>query len=334
MNFNFSAECKISLISDHLLNQLSENSVFCPCRETLLFCGTCLLFSVCIDYVEMCFSTSYLASSKVSIFQGEELTFDYNYVRVFGAAAKKCHCGSPQCRGYIGGDPQNTEIIYQGDSDDEYPEPVMLEEHETEGAINKVSKRHIAEAVVKDRNKVDYSTTAIRKLELTKVENFRNQTASAISSLKSSSEMEDSKGKYPSLQTLEISLQAEDITSIPVCAVQQEVSKQEEIMKETSALIPPAETSPTAMVSGKSFLDGSDSNRKSKSDTVEDNQGISKSRPRIKTSRKAGSIKKGKGDSSPLNGNKVKMMTGKTQIFSIKPKKITEGSSNGRFEAG
>ncbi|KAJ4700765.1 histone-lysine N-methyltransferase ASHH2-like [Melia azedarach] len=265
--------------------------------------------------------------------QGEELTFDYNYVRVFGAAAKKCHCGSPQCRGYIGGDPQNTEIIYQGDSDDEYPEPVMLEEHETEGAINKVSKRHIAEAVVKDRNKVDYSTTAIRKLELTKVENFRNQTASAISSLKSSSEMEDSKGKYPSLQTLEISLQAEDITSIPVCAVQQEVSKQEEIMKETSALIPPAETSPTAMVSGKSFLDGSDSNRKSKSDTVEDNQGISKSRPRIKTSRKAGSIKKGKGDSSPLNGNKVKMMTGKTQIFSIKPKKITEGSSNGRFEA-
>nr|GMD94173.1 histone-lysine N-methyltransferase ASHH2-like [Ipomoea batatas] len=57
--------------------------------------------------------------------KGEELTFDYNYVRVFGAAAKKCVCGSPQCRGYIGGDPQNAEVIVQDDSDDEYPEPVV-----------------------------------------------------------------------------------------------------------------------------------------------------------------------------------------------------------------
>ncbi|KAK6115600.1 hypothetical protein DH2020_007869 [Rehmannia glutinosa] len=57
--------------------------------------------------------------------KGEEVTFDYNYVRVFGAAAKKCVCGSPSCRGYIGGGPTNAEVIVQGDSDDEYAEPVM-----------------------------------------------------------------------------------------------------------------------------------------------------------------------------------------------------------------
>ncbi|KAH6785799.1 hypothetical protein C2S51_038254 [Perilla frutescens var. frutescens] len=58
--------------------------------------------------------------------KGEEVTFDYNYVRVFGAAVKKCVCGSPNCRGYIGGDPTNSEVIVQEDSDDEYAEPVMI----------------------------------------------------------------------------------------------------------------------------------------------------------------------------------------------------------------
>ena len=47
-------------------------------------------------------------------------------MRVFGAAAKKCVCGSPNCRGYIGGDPTNSEVIVQDDSDDEYAEPVMI----------------------------------------------------------------------------------------------------------------------------------------------------------------------------------------------------------------
>ncbi|XP_051139160.1 histone-lysine N-methyltransferase ASHH2 isoform X2 [Andrographis paniculata] len=58
--------------------------------------------------------------------KGEEITFDYNYVRVFGAAAKKCVCSSPNCRGYIGGDPTNSEVIVQDDSDDEFSEPVMV----------------------------------------------------------------------------------------------------------------------------------------------------------------------------------------------------------------
>lgn len=67
--------------------------------------------------------------------QGEEVTFDYNYVRVFGAAVKKCVCGSPNCRGYIGGDPSNAKVIIQGDSDEEYPEPVMICD-ETDNDLN------------------------------------------------------------------------------------------------------------------------------------------------------------------------------------------------------
>lgn len=65
--------------------------------------------------------------------QGEEVTFDYNYVRVLGAAAKKCVCGSPNCRGYIGGEPTNFEVIAQDDSEDEYAEPVIMvfEDRET-----------------------------------------------------------------------------------------------------------------------------------------------------------------------------------------------------------
>ncbi|KAH6832766.1 histone-lysine N-methyltransferase [Perilla frutescens var. hirtella] len=66
--------------------------------------------------------------------KGEEVTFDYNFVRVFGAAAKKCVCGSANCRGYIGGDLTNSEVIAQDDSDDEYKEPVMICE---DGEMNK-----------------------------------------------------------------------------------------------------------------------------------------------------------------------------------------------------
>ncbi|KAI0528550.1 hypothetical protein KFK09_001092 [Dendrobium nobile] len=61
--------------------------------------------------------------------KGEEITFDYNYVRVFGAAAKKCVCGSVECRGYIGGDPSSSEVIVQDDSDADDPEPVMIDEY-------------------------------------------------------------------------------------------------------------------------------------------------------------------------------------------------------------
>ncbi|KAG8071011.1 hypothetical protein GUJ93_ZPchr0006g44332 [Zizania palustris] len=52
-----------------------------------------------------------------NIKKGEELTFDYNYVRVSGAAPQKCFCGSAKCRGYIGGDISGADMIAQDDAE-------------------------------------------------------------------------------------------------------------------------------------------------------------------------------------------------------------------------
>ncbi|XP_004931047.3 histone-lysine N-methyltransferase SETD2 isoform X2 [Bombyx mori] len=48
--------------------------------------------------------------SKRDIVVGEEITFDYQFQR-FGKVAQRCYCGTDNCRGWIGGEP---------DSDDEY----------------------------------------------------------------------------------------------------------------------------------------------------------------------------------------------------------------------
>ncbi|KAL3678466.1 hypothetical protein R1sor_021422 [Riccia sorocarpa] len=62
------------------------------------------------------------------IAEGEEVTFDYNYVRVRGASAKKCKCGSSQCRGFIGTDSETPrdEIVESDSEEDEDLEPVMI----------------------------------------------------------------------------------------------------------------------------------------------------------------------------------------------------------------
>ncbi|KAG2659039.1 hypothetical protein PVAP13_1KG328000 [Panicum virgatum] len=52
-----------------------------------------------------------------NIKKGEELTFDYNYVRVSGAAPQKCFCGTAKCRGYIGGDISVVDTVTQDDAE-------------------------------------------------------------------------------------------------------------------------------------------------------------------------------------------------------------------------
>jgi histone-lysine N-methyltransferase SETD2 len=44
------------------------------------------------------------------------LTFDYNYVRVSGAAPQKCFCGTAKCRGYLGGDVSIVDTIVTQDN--------------------------------------------------------------------------------------------------------------------------------------------------------------------------------------------------------------------------
>ncbi|KAJ7514756.1 hypothetical protein O6H91_23G058100 [Diphasiastrum complanatum] len=79
--------------------------------------------------------------------QGEEITFDYHYEPVYGAAAKKCECGSSQCRGYIGGQPplNPTSIVESESEEEEDPEPVMLEEESEDEVVN-LEEKSVASA--------------------------------------------------------------------------------------------------------------------------------------------------------------------------------------------
>uniref|UniRef100_A0ACD5ZEQ0 Uncharacterized protein n=1 Tax=Avena sativa TaxID=4498 RepID=A0ACD5ZEQ0_AVESA len=70
---------------------------------------------------EVCIGIFALRNMK----KGEELTFDYNYVRVSGAAPQKCFCGTAKCRGYIGGDISGSDIIAQDGGEAEHFEPMV-----------------------------------------------------------------------------------------------------------------------------------------------------------------------------------------------------------------
>lgn len=270
------------------------------------------------------------------------MTFDYNYVRVFGAAAKKCHCGAPQCRGYIGGDLLNSEVIVQGDSDEEFPEPVMLLEYgkSVDSLDNKMPRAspfdcaeiQTAKSILKARRGMHKATNNVGKLESTIEKDAMNQPAA--SQLHSSLDLEVSKERLPSfVQPVEISQQTEDVTSKPMPAVQKENSREEETVNKASSYADGLEISPTLTLS-KSLFDGTDANMKSKSDTVEDKRISSKSRSQMRVSRSSSSAKKGKMSSNSLNTNRVLVTATKSQLLSIKPKKLLASSSNSRCEAG
>ncbi|KAA8538399.1 hypothetical protein F0562_028055 [Nyssa sinensis] len=300
--------------------------------------------------------------------KGEEVTFDYNYVRVFGAAAKKCVCGSSQCRGYIGGDPLNTEVIVQGDSDEEYPEPVMLykDGEIDEDLRNLIPARNscdgiemqIAENTLKRKNEIDKpatavanlgaatemqtaelllnhkdeinnSMTAVGHLEIARENDSMNEYVSAASKFPSSLEMESSMGKLLfSVQPFETFLQPDDLTSKAMATVQQQCSIADETMDKSLCSVQRLQTSSLTTIN-KSLSDSIDTKKKSKSDTVEDRRAFSKS----KTSRSSSSVKKGKSSSNSMTVNKPQVMANKSHLPPYKPKRLLEGSSNDRFEA-
>ncbi|KAI6690981.1 hypothetical protein NL676_027809 [Syzygium grande] len=234
--------------------------------------------------------------------KGEEATFDYNYVRVFGAAAKKCVCGSPQCRGYIGGDPQNTESIVQGDSDDEYPEPIML--YEDGGMVHPLNQ--------------------LGGIITSGYESSMDQSAADIRKSRTSVDNGDVNTKVPTSDLpVDIIPQIKDDGSISMSATQQEIVAEEVLNASEKSEI----SSPSKPLS-KLHDDDANRSRTKKSDTID-----KRLHPLVKQSRSSGSIKKSKDSSSSINMDKVQWMAHKSQMVLSRHRKAVEGSSNGRFEA-
>ncbi|WCJ43491.1 Histone-lysine N-methyltransferase ASHH2 [Euphorbia peplus] len=283
----------------------------------------------------------------------EEVTFDYNYVRVFGAAAKKCYCGASNCRGYIGGDPTSTEVIDQVDSDEEFLEPVMLEHGHTRYTLKKgvprsssvkselrvadVSKDKLRDAgISKDKIKMDHPIEGEVKLEeaevkleeaevqlevASEINDAINESDSVVCQSYHSLESDDLKEIFPSCQQVESSDTLDEKTDKTVAA-------KDEISMEDSQR---CETSSSTMVS-KSSSDSTITKLKSKSPTVEERRVFVKSRFLMKPSRESLSSKKGKVTNNHLNASKFPMSATKSQMLSVKPKKLMNGA-NGRFEA-
>lgn len=90
-----------------------------------------------------CYTEKWMVNGEVciglfairDIKKGEELTFDYNHLRVTGATTKKCECGSAVCRGFIGSDPFTSAAVLPSELDENCEAPGMLEEDsENEGS--------------------------------------------------------------------------------------------------------------------------------------------------------------------------------------------------------
>ncbi|XP_020889612.1 histone-lysine N-methyltransferase ASHH2 isoform X2 [Arabidopsis lyrata subsp. lyrata] len=244
--------------------------------------------------------------------KGQELTFDYNYVRVFGAAAKKCYCGSSHCRGYIGGDPLNGDVIIQSDSDEEYPELVILDDDESgEGILDATSRTFIDDA---DEQMPQNSETVNGSKDLAP-DNAQSQSSVSV-------KLPEREIPPPLLQPTEVLKELP--SGIAVSAVQQEVP----VEKKTKS------TSPTSSSLSRLSSGGANTDMTTKHGSGEDKKILPRPRPRprMKTSRLSVSSKRDKG--GILSGvNKAQIIpVNKLQQQPIKSKGSEEVSSSGRIE--
>lgn len=249
------------------------------------------------------------------------MTFDYNYVRVFGAAAKKCHCMAQQCRGYIGGDPLSGDVIIQSDSEDEYPKPMRRTRCNRPGEKDNLVRRadslsttvkQTVESVVQigvERNEVPLTVGQSEPKE----EDIHHSGSPICDVLDSEEKVS------PFAVRSELSEQSEDVASELVPTVVPGSSAREETpVKELS----------------KSSSDGVSADTKSNADNFDDRKLSSKARSKVKTSRSPGSVKTPKVENNPPDASKVQLTSNKSQALPLKPKKLMEGSLLNRFEAG
>lgn len=286
---------------------------------------------------------------EVLLCQGDEVTFDYNYVRVFGAAAKKCVCGSSHCRGYIGGDPRNSEVIVQGDSDDEFPEPVMVYD---DGGVDDSLKK-----LISSTSSLDDADTPIANAK--QVPTFAEELDRAETVVKHSEDMKELRLGGDLLANVDsrINESADDVRRLEEICRNSGSEKQQisfEVMEKSAEVLQPSiqklkppsqldfgyvatvsdirqviisspEASALNVVKIKSVSNSSNTKKKHKSDKIGDIS-APKSRALMKASRLSASVRKGKSSSNSGSLNKPEKMVNKSLD---KPKKIVEGSSTG-----
>ncbi|KAL2893995.1 Histone-lysine N-methyltransferase ASHH2 [Bienertia sinuspersici] len=261
--------------------------------------------------------------------KGEELTFDYNYVRVFGAAAKKCHCGSPKCRGYIGGDPLNVDVIVQGDSDEEFPEPVVVKEngevdHGLGDMMAKSSSLNV-ELLNRDNLTEEKSEVIVEAGEM--IDRLE-------STIDDSRKMESVTEKDTIDESTDSStgLRFENLKNEPIFVTPNQTSRAKHTIR-TPTSSPKSDTLFVENTAQK-FLSGSiDSIVKVSKVDVDHEPPHGRPHPRMKISRPSKSVKNRKSSDNSATVGKTHLTAHRSKFFSCKPKKLLEGSANGHLEA-
>lgn len=285
------------------------------------------------------------------------MTFDYNYVRVFGAAAKKCLCGSSICRGYIGGDPSSDEIIVQDDSDEDNLESIIVCEDSDDNLDNMVSTSSSVDIDVTDMSIVEKdvsgkaacdvenseavaemhapcslsrkgkenhpSRTTVECTMMSSIEESVQKTSSADPELLRVVEMDRKVGFTSSMQT-DTSMQLDDEKS-KIILVCDEMSNKSLVTTQSS------EKSTTKL--SRSSVGKTDMRRKCKHDIKEGRNGVSVSPFIPKTSPSPSSFKKGKLQNSDVLV-KTPEMGKKIHQLPYKSNKLVDSSSSDPFEAG
>ncbi|GAB2270411.1 hypothetical protein Dimus_005312 [Dionaea muscipula] len=276
-----------------------------------------------------------------NINKGEELTFDYNYVRVFGAAAKQCYCGAAQCRGYIGGDLHNAEVIVQGDSDDEYLDPVVvLENGEIQNGMENVNALSSL-MDVKEMETADFSPeqTSLFLSNNNEMMKESKNTLTAVSEqlmdyVKDSTNesfdppnIDDLSGKSKGLQT-------DDVLDKSACQHQQEMPAEKDMIEMSSLSSQRSHSSSENRQLRDCLPEISETGLiRYEAEIAEGKQVHSKSRPRMKVSRPSKSVKNHSSSCNVMNEENVSVPANKPHVLFNKPKKLLEASTNGHLEA-
>ncbi|KAK4433721.1 Histone-lysine N-methyltransferase ASHH2 [Sesamum alatum] len=295
--------------------------------------------------------------------KGEEVTFDYNYVRVFGAAAKKCVCGSPNCRGYIGGDPTNSEVIVQDDSDDEFAEPVMIcEDREMNNDWNDIMSNSLHDGENGSPNEPPQSMRGIKKLvnaagqfesstSETLIQKAGVNSASTDGCLKTSTatgvedmivqdkydpevSVGDNSTSNAAIRPLDANRDAGErlnISASAACKVESEGVLSGMDCPASALLSAHGSDVATTVAPSKSQPDTVESKRKLKYGTLGGKEEITKSNSLAKAHHSSSSIKKGKPKS--VVNNKGTPDVDKSNAAPARPKKLPDLSVNGQVEA-